>query len=98
MPLTAFAGDAFAGAAVLAALLQPAITSRVSALREAATAIRQRVIDTTGLRIEGEKRLMMPPRLDRMNRPNAAQVTKSERHSRPGGYDQNSSCAYWSVA
>jgi hypothetical protein len=33
-------GDAFAGPDVLAALLQPAITSRVNALSEAATAIR----------------------------------------------------------
>ena len=33
-------GDAFAGADVLAALLQPAITSRVNALSEAAAAIR----------------------------------------------------------
>jgi hypothetical protein len=36
----AVAGDAVAGADVLAALLQPAITSRVSALRGAATASR----------------------------------------------------------
>src|SRR5205823_3221860 len=35
-------GDAVAGPDVLAALLQPAMTSRVSALRETATASRQR--------------------------------------------------------
>jgi hypothetical protein len=42
--------DTFAGADVLAALPQPATTSRVTALSEAATAIRWRVIDAAGLK------------------------------------------------
>src|SRR5215469_8250415 len=54
-------GAAFAGPDVPAALLQPAITSRVNALSEAATAIRWRVIDIAGLRIESEDRLMTAP-------------------------------------
>ena len=54
-------GDAVAGPDVLAALLQPAITSMVSALRQAATASRERAPDTAGLNIESENRLMSPP-------------------------------------